>query len=279
MPTEEPSLAELIEAVEAEDRHVDLAGAVRRAGGQNIVVETAEWIYRFPRRWIDLDREVAVLDALDGRLPVTIPRVEWVGHHTRCCAYRKIIGSAFDGGRYLAAPRSQQLALAASMAQYLVALHNAFTEPEIAAIGIPDFFTLAARADLIDPEKVPASVRPDVVDMLTRARELSGQLTGRVVLDNDFTSENFVLDGEVGLLSGVWDFSGVTVGPASFDFRALLRDPDPLTDDVVREYERLTGREVCREAFGIAFRITDLLQQLRKGPADVVRLVQSWQAA
>ncbi len=115
--------------------------------------------------------------------------------------------------------------------------------------------------------------------MLARARDLSGRLGGRMLLDNDFTSDNIVLDGDTGLLSGVWDFSGVSVGPASFDFRALLRDPDPLTEDVVLEYELRTGREICREAFVIAFRITDLRRHLRAGPADAVRLVQSWKGA
>ncbi|WP_020579173.1 phosphotransferase family protein [Actinopolymorpha alba] len=237
--TEEPSLAELIEAVEAEDRSVDLSGAVRRAGDQNFVLETAEWIYRFPRSWIDFDREVAVLAALDGRLPVEIPRVEWVGQRSRFCAYRKIIGWPFDRGSYLSATRSRQQALAASMAEYLAALHQALTEPEIASIGIPDFFSLEARADLIDANDVPVSVRPDVNNMLTQARELSDRIDGRVLLDNDFTSDNIVLEGEMGSLSGVWDFSGV------------------------------------REAFVIAFRITDLRRHLRRG-RDVVRLVQSW---
>lgn len=274
--TDEPSLAELVDAVQAEDRRVDLVGAVRRAGDQNFVLETTEWIYRFPRSWIDLDREVALLAALDGRLPVEIPRVEWVGQRSRFCAYRKIVGRSFDRDRYLSGTRGHQRALAASMAEYVVAMHEALTETEIASIGIPDFFSLEARADLIDPNDVPASVRPDVESMLARARDLSGRLVGRMLLDNDFTSDNIVLDPDSGLLSGVWDFSGVTMGPASFDFRALLRDPDPLTEDVVREYERRTGREICREAYVIAFRITDLRRQMRKGPADAVRLVHSW---
>jgi hypothetical protein len=80
----------------------------------------------------------------------------------------------------------------------------------------------------------------------------------------------------MGLLAGVWDYSGVTVGPASFDFRALLRDPDPLTEDVAQEYEQRTGREICREAFTLAFRISDLRRSLRKGPTATINLVQSW---
>ena len=107
---------------------------------------------------------------------------------------------------------------------------------------------------------------------------MSGRLDGRLVLDNDFTSDNLVLDGELGPLSGVWDFSGVSIGPASVDFRALPREPDPLTDDVVDEYERRTGREISREAYLLALRVADLLRAIGSGPADVVRLVDGWQA-
>jgi len=275
--TSEPSRAELIEAVEAEDPSAELSDAVRRTGDQNFVLETTEWIYRFPRDWIDFDRELAVLAALDGRLPVEIPRVEWVGQRSRFCAYRKITGWPLDRDTYRAATRSRQRALAASMAEYLAVLHDALTGAEIASIGIPDFFSLAERADLIDLDDVPVSVRSGVARLLLRARELSGQVDGRMLLDNDFTSDNLVLDGEMGALSGVWDFSGVSIGPASFDFRALLREPHPLTADVVSAYELRTGREVSREAFVAAFRITDVLRHLRRGRLDdVVRIVESW---
>lgn len=269
-------LVDLIAAVAAEEHSVDLAGAVRRSGAQNYVLETAHWIYRFPREWIDLDLEVAVLAALDGRLPVEIPKIDWVGRRSRFCAYRKITGRPFDPDRYRSATRTEQLTLAASMAEYLAALHDAFTEAEIAEIGVPDFFTLEQRADLIDPNDLPEDVRDTVAAMLARARELSGELDGRVLLDNDFTSDNIVLDDR-GVLSGVWDFSGTSIGPASFDFRALPRNPDPLTDDVVREYERRTGRRICREAFLLALRITDLIRSIRKGPAAVLQFVQSWE--
>jgi aminoglycoside phosphotransferase (APT) family kinase protein len=278
MPTPEPTLAELIEAVQAEDRHADLDGAVRRSGAQNYVLETEEWIYRFPRRWIDFDLEVRVLGALDSRLPVEIPRIEWVGQRSRFSAYRKIIGRPFDRDDYRSATRARQLALAASMADYLAAVHAALTETEIAAIGIPDFFTLAERTALVDLDRVPEPVRDPVVAMLDRAREVSARLDGRLLLDNDFTSDNIVLNDARDRLTGVWDFSGVTIGPASVDFRALLREPDPLTDDIVDEYERRTGRKICREAYLIALRLTDLLRAIRSGPADVVHQVDGWRS-
>lgn len=275
--SEEPSFAELVAAVEAESFAADLSDASRQSGAQNFVLETPEWIFRFPRKFIDFDLELAVLATLDGRLPVRTPKVEWVGQHSRFCAYRKIIGTPFDADAYRSASRASQQALAESLAEYLVALHSAVTEEEAASLGIPEFFTLAHRADLITPERIPETVRPVVSSILDRSREISGHVEGRVLLDNDFTSDNFVLSEEMGVLSGVWDYSGVTMGPPSFDFRALLRNPDPLTEDVVRAYEDSTGLEICREAYTLALRITDVLIALRsERPEALERLVATW---
>jgi len=115
------------------------------------------------------------------------------------------------------------------------------TGAEIESIGIPDFFTLAGRANLIDLNDVPDPVRLDVATMLERARELSDQLDGRMLLDNDFTSDNMILDGEMSPLLGVSDFSGLTAGPASFDFRQLLHDPGPLAANVTQSWARGVG--------------------------------------
>lgn len=278
MPTSEvPSLVELVTAVEAESFAADLSDATLQSGAQNFVLETPGWIFRFPRKFIDFDLELAVLATLDGRLPIQTPKVEWVGRHSRFCAYRKIIGIPFDADAYRSASRARQQALAASLAEYLVALHGSVTDEEAASLGIPDFFTLAQRADLIAPERIPETVRPEVSGMLDRSREISGQVEGRALLDNDFTSDNFVLSDEMGVLSGVWDYSGVTMGPPSFDFRALLRNPDPLTEDVVHAYERSTGLEICREAYTLALRITDVLIALRsERPYALERLVATW---
>lgn len=272
------TLDELAAAVSAERHAVDLAGAVRRAGDENVVLETREWIYRFPKPGVDFEREVRLLAALDGRLPVATPRVEWVGEKTRFCAYRKITGWRFDRGAYRTATRSSQWALAASLAEYLAAIHLSLTEAEIAAVGLPDWFTLGQRADLIRLESVPESVRGEVEQLAARAHSI--EVSGRMLLHDDFTTDNLVFDGEMGTLVGAWDFSHSAVGPATFDFRYLLNEPDPLTTDVVSAYERITGCEIDREAFLVAARVADVLRQIRRGgPDDVIATVRSWRAA
>jgi hypothetical protein len=56
-----------------------------------------------------------------------------------------------------------------------------------------------------------------------------------------------------------------------------LNEPDPLTADVVSEYERTTGCEIDREAFLVAARVADVLRQIRRGgPEDVTAVVRGW---
>lgn len=273
------SLADLLSAVLAEDRDVEVGDAVRRSGSESVVLETTEWIYRFPRDHIDFDRELAILATLNGRLPAAIPRVEWTGRRSRFCAYRKIRGWQFHPGSYQSASRSRQTSLAVSMAEFLVVMHDALSEAEITRHGVPVFFPLSARADLVSLGAIPEEVREDVRDLIARARRASEEVAGREakLLHNDFTSDNMVFDGPVGRLSGVWDFSRVSIGPPSFDFRFLLRLPDLLTNEVIREYERLTGREIDQEALVISARIGDVVALVRRGTRDdLVRTVLSW---
>lgn len=270
MSAGDATLADLTTAVLAEGRPVDLAGAVRRAGDENVVVETNEWIYRFPKPGIDFDREIGLLDALHGRLPVATPRVEWVGRKTRFCAYRKITGWRLDRDVYRAATRSRQRALARSLAEYLAAIHQALSEDEIASLGIPDFFSLAQRADLIRLDVVPAEIRTEVAELIERAHRINQRLCGRMLLHDDFTTDNLVFDGQMGRLCGAFDFSHSCVGPACFDFRYLIYEPAPLTADVMAEYENITGIHIDEEAFVVAARVADVLRHIRRDRPDVL---------
>jgi aminoglycoside phosphotransferase (APT) family kinase protein len=277
MDVSDLTLTDLAAAVLAEGHPVDLGGAIRRAGDENVVLETDGWIYRFPKPGIDFDREIRLLGALHGRLPVATPHVEWVGTKSRFCAYRKVTGWRLDRDVYRSAARSRQLRLAGSLAEYLAAIHQALSPTEISSIGIPDFFSLAQRADLIRLDAVPAQVRADVIELVARAHEINDRVSGRMLLHDDFTADNLVFDGEMGRLCGAFDFSHSCIGPAPFDFRYLIYEPDPLTADVVGEYERVTGVEIDREAFVVAARVADVLRRIRHDRVNEIGpMMRAW---
>lgn len=301
-PTGGPTLAELVAAVEAEGRDVDLAGAVRRSGWENVVLSTAEWIFRFPRgARAAYERELALLSLVDGRLPVPTPRIEWAGARTPFAAYRKITGSSFDPVAYAAAPATDRTIMARSFAEFLAAMHCCLTAAEIAELGIP----APGRADgpgrsdraiggpgrsdeagrsvalgaCVQSDQVPPPARAFVTTLLTEAAEHPARGLN-VLLHNDFHCGNLVLDAPVGRLAGVWDFSCVELGPATLDLRYLDNESRDLLRRTAAEYERISGRSAGVSAAIVANRIEWVCDLVELGhPERITGLVDQWRAA
>lgn len=242
-------LESLCAAVLAEDRSVDLSDAVVRSGWENVVVETADWIYRFPRdEDIAFDREMDILARLDGRLPAPTPRVEWIGQRTRFAAYRKLIGEPFDPTAYFAASTGQRDTFAGSLAEFLAAMHNSVDAAEIQRLGIP---AVGEENATINLDPLPEHLRSGAAAVVAehRRRWTIGRVPGPdVVLHNDFHVQNMVLAGPLGPVAGVWDFSCVAVGRPTFDLRYFEADSIDLLTRIASHYTRLTGRTVDIDA-------------------------------
>nr|WP_238362395.1 phosphotransferase [Actinopolymorpha pittospori] len=274
----------LIAAVAAEGRDVDLSDAVRRSGWESVVLETRDgWILRFPRPHVAFEREVALLRRIAGRLPARTPVIVWTGERTKFAAYRKLNGCVFDVEAYRRAPSHQRDRLARSLAGFLVAMHAVLTPGEIAELGIPGGGD-SDDAQILDRlDRVPRVVRHDVETLLAEIAALRrerAELGRPVVLHDDFHFGNVVLDGPVGYLVGVWDFSCVRMGDPSEDLRYLAGGPVDLLDRVAHAYEQLSGRHVDTRVATMAHRhevVSDALDL--DEPETLVDVVTRWRVA
>ena len=279
-------LDSLVAAIIAEDRQVELSGAVRKSGWENVVVETVDgWILRFPRHdGVAFEREITILERVCGRMPARTPRVEWTGKNTRFAAYRALTGTDFDAEAYSAAPVRQRDVLARSLAGFLVAMHTFFSPAEVDELGIPhpDETLDADPVDLVMSRltEIPAEMRPDVERLVEdyAATWATGTVPGPdVVLHNDFHTSNLVLDGPAGEVTGVWDFSCVQVGVPTFDLRYFEDGPDDLLHRLAAEYENLSGHRVDRRAAVLANRVEVVCDALETGTTDSLRAaVDRW---
>jgi len=272
----------LIAAVIGEGRgDLDLSGATVMSGWESDVLDSGDgWIYRFPRPHVAFERELAILHRLRHRLPAPIPVVEWTGQHTTFAAYRKLDGCEFDHDVYEGASAGQRDVLAASLAGFLVAMHSALTTAEIAELGIP------APVDPFEPiatirtriARVPASARPVVGDVLDEAESRARRPDGDqpVVMHNDFDFSNMVLDGPIGRVAGVWDFSCVQLGPRSADLRYLAGRSGDLVARVGAHYERLSGKPIDVRAAVLSDRIERIGDSLDGRPEDLEQMVSAW---
>lgn len=248
--------AAVLAAAAEEDRGLDLAGArLDSAGYENLVLRTGDgWILRFPRHdEPDFDREVAVLRRLAGTLPVPTPDVAWTGSRHRLMAYRAIDGAPFDAVAYADADGRTRDRFAAGLARFLVAMHMALPDDEIAALGVPAVDNAGQVALVTERlDRVPQRLRAEAERLMADFAEawVTDPPGPPVLLHNDFHLLNMVFasrpGGGLAELSGVWDFSCVRTGPAGLDLRYFARVPQavPLATrhDLLRRLADQYGR-------------------------------------
>lgn len=213
---------------------LDLSGATRREGWESVVLETPEWIVRFPRHGdtARFETELAALAHVRQRLPVRTPEVAWIGEQTCCMAYPKIIGTAFTPQSWHAASHSDRRRLTDSLADLLNAWQTAFATANIPQLGICAIGGTPYVGQLTSNlARFPPAVRPAIENLLAAYGDLYDQElndNGTKVLHGDFHLGNMVLDGPCGAVTGLWDFSCVATGALAWDLHYLagaLSDP------------------------------------------------------
>lgn len=256
----------MITAIKAEGLDVDLEGAAVRSGWENVVLDTRDgWILRFPRdERIPFRRELALLDCLHDHLPAPIPRIVRTGIKTRFAAYRRIDGATLEPAAFAAAEPIVRDRVAAGLARFLAAMHATIDLPAVQELRVPSFD--AEGLFPLDRKRLAAELWPryratreDLVARLAASPHLP------VLLHNDFHIGNLVLDGPVGRLAGVWDFSCVAIGNPSLDFRYLVEDPE-LGARIASAYAARTGLEIDLGLAADALRleqVSDALEEHR----------------
>lgn len=276
----------LIERLVAAGIEDDFTPAQRQEGWENVVIETDDRIYRFSKLSpSEFQREVDILEAVAGRLPVDSPVIEQVLHDPDVMIYRKITGAWFEPERYLTWTDAERTALATSIAEALTAFH-AFDDldPKLLA-DIPHFDDIFA-IDRV-PRQLPQLAERDrmfVEALLHEWTQPGGNsvLTQDVLLHNDFHLDNAVLD-DAGRLSGLWDFSCVAFGRAEYDLRYLHAQVTShdrpvaasgqyldLLNRVIDAMEATTGRQLDRQLAVAADRLEALADtETRRWPAVI----------
>jgi aminoglycoside phosphotransferase (APT) family kinase protein len=231
------TLAGMVAAINREPAAstLDLGSAVRRAGWESVVLETEDWIVRFPRREeIPFATELRVLAHVAGRLPVSTPEIAWTGAHTRCMAYPKIVGAEFASRAWHRADPSSRRALTGSLAELLTAWRDAFTPEDLRRLELrplgPAYLGQLTQA----LPSFPEPVRPRVARLLqeySRLHDLELRHRGSTVLHGDFHLGNMVLTSPCGPVTGLWDFSCVSTGAPSWDLHYLTGAIGGPTDD------------------------------------------------
>lgn len=228
----------------ASDLGIDLDSAEFKVGWESVVLDTSDgWIIRFPRdEGVAFERELALLDRLHDRLPTPIPKIIRVGRRAKFAVYRRLDGSELDLQAFAAADSMTKDRVAASFGRFLAAMHGALDPAEINELGVP---SIERDGDDSTAEQLPVALRSRYEAVRDQLRtRLATRSASPVLLHDDFHLGNLVVDAPLGGLSGVWDFSCVSTGDPSYEFRYLLGDSREFAARVASAYAARTGREI-----------------------------------
>jgi len=219
--------------------HFPVGQVLLNTDGQNstVLVINGEWIFRFPRYEHVLRQmrvETALLHALHGRLPLSIPEPEYTHLHavqpgSAFMGYRCIPGQPLwrEVFRQINHPEVIQT-LANQLGTFLLSLH---TTPAgiLAGLDLERAETQAGTQDLyrrIQDKLFPlmsASGRKRAAGHFEPFLADSQNFVFQPVLRHgDFGTSNLIYDRTSGRLNGVIDFSFAALGDPAFDFAGLL---------------------------------------------------------
>ena len=197
-----------------------------------------QYVFKFPKNEKandSLETEVRVLKFLEGKLPLSIPKIEFVCNESQSFPYR-VIGYQQIKGRiltpqiYSSFTASEKEALAKSLADFLRALH-AIPVPD-SLKELEDDFVEGIRIDYNDIKKL-------VYDKLNDgAKEYTDNFYKAVLSDNDYKADrialihndlscnHIVIDEQENKAVGIIDFGDAAVTDVDLEFVYLIEDSD-----------------------------------------------------
>lgn len=211
-----------------------------------------QWVFLFPKRPAtdtSLQRQVRLLDALEGRLPLPVPRVRWRGRPSPAfpfhfMGYRLLTGSQ---AHEMELPAGAKPAAARDLGRFLTALH-AVPISQVADLGFDASPQDDHAAKLLNEARhLAGEIAPHVPPDLREA--VHAILDGHTMpppryggpwrlIHHDLQAEHILLS-PTGAIAGVIDFGDAGIGDPAEDFVGCYVWQGPaFVRDVLRFYDR-----------------------------------------
>jgi aminoglycoside 2''-phosphotransferase len=210
----------------------DIAELGRGADSVAYLVD-GEWVVRFPavaNAQATLRRELALLPALEGVLPLAIPVVEHVGRRDEqlvFAAYRTVPGAPLTAAGFNALPARAQDAALEDLAGFLDALH-AFPVDTARQAGVAEQLLSGAyhpaQRDLPGRlrDLLPAADVARLDDMFARyEQDHQPERAPLALLHSDLKPEHVLYDTVTHRVTGVLDWGDVALGDPDFDLAVI----------------------------------------------------------
>lgn len=227
------------------DSTVKLVGS----GWSSYAFEVGDKIIRVPR--VDTkqyEKEIAILNFLNNKLPVKIPHPKLVKGDISYAIHTKINGLSWNMSSYNKLSKEEKNLFAKDIAHFFATLH-AIPLNEILK-SIPKELITPAPMDSVD--KFYGYLqndfsKHDIDTVYNWCKNILNPSENPVLLHNDFWEANCLVD-EHHRLIGVFDWANAHLGKPECDFKPLYcPEYFPLLDKILEFYYQETGRKISKD--------------------------------
>ena len=240
-------------------------------GWDNVVAEiNGQYIFRFLKdpgdsnyRGIgkDFNREIELLDYLQDKISVVIPKVEFIGKTLNYTGYKKISGMDLTKKVFYLLNKQKKEKLIFDLANFLREVHSSLSINQARKMGFEDEDP-KSYSNMIKRILLKKIISPDISDFVKetlKEYEIMVQKKAKLVfLYNDLHTENMAFDYKTKKLNGIFDFSDAMIGDINLDFSPLYKFDPYFMKAVVEKYQDLTGRKLNLRHMIIYERINEL---------------------
>lgn len=220
-----------------------------KSGWCNFAFEiNKDYIFRFPKTDdVNLELEDKILKILNNKTTLEIPVYRFFGKNQPYVGYKKIVGKPLTEDNLKLFTSVEKKTLANDLANFLYEFHS---------------FLPVSKAKILKLKSDNHKWRPEVIqkyvigklsdngisnfieEHLNKYLEFIKDNSELVIAYNDLHQNNVAFDEKNRKLKGIFDFGDVAVEHISMEFYRLFSFDQKLTIDVIKYYEKISGRKI-----------------------------------
>lgn len=218
-------------------------------GWDNFVVDVNdEYIFRFPKGYeYKVNLEIKILAYLKDKISLPIPNIKFIGKSYLYTGYKKIQGEKLSREIIDSLSEEERTKLVYDLANFLNEFHGSFSVDKAKEMGIEeeDHFSYHNSINKKLVEKIGDGKLADFVKKtLKEYAQIIKSEDEILILYNDLHEDNMAFDAKEKKLNGIFDFGDVMIEDVNREFCYLFRLDPQFMEEVVREYEKISGRKI-----------------------------------
>ena len=251
------------------------------SGWSSDAFEAGDKIIRIPKTDVKpYEKEIAILDFLQNKLPVQIPHPHLVKGQHPYAEHTKINGESWNMETYNKLSATGKNLFAKDIAHFFAVLH---------AIPVADILKVIPKKMVAGYKLQPVTkfhnyLKPyfsvqEIDTVYKWASKIEQISKNPVLIHNDFWEANVLVDKKH-RLKGIFDWANACLSNPEWDFKALYY-PDyfPLLDKILDFYKQETGRKISKEQIEKE-KLADCLfnvQYFGENPKLQISMSKQWQ--